>query len=180
MPPESSRDAPLMRAIDAANGETLRMIMKSMCQESEACREAAMAHMVVSRKHDIIELSDSDDNKDEGKDEGDKGGQQQSKKRKRTHEATTTNVSRYEVCVTCKEMYDVTLNDDEACQTHDDLLIIDPEFFPDDDEVQYEPHGIDVNTDWRRETCPEGFVWQCCEEPLDGDFCVIQRHIPRR
>lgn len=61
-----------------------------------------------------------------------------------------------------------------------DLLEIDPEYFPDDDEIQYHAHAIDVNTDWRRKTTPEGFRWQCCDEPLNGEACLIQRHIPKK
>lgn len=52
---------------------------------------------------------------------------------------------------------------------------IDESFFPDDDEVRYS--HIDPETDWRRESCPEGFVYECCDTSLaDNKPCRVQRH----
>ncbi|KAI2639180.1 hypothetical protein GGS21DRAFT_416062 [Xylaria nigripes] len=168
MATDPAREAALARAIEIADDKTLRLILKSMCKESEACREEAMKRMLVSRKHEIIELSDSSDDEEEKNRQG--------KKQKVVEEKPA---SRFAKCETCDATYDVTLNDDEACQTHDDILEIEPEYFPDDDQVEYEPHTIDVETDYRRKICPEGFRWQCCDVDINGRPCVIQRHIPR-
>ncbi|KAI3316946.1 hypothetical protein HD806DRAFT_516159 [Xylariaceae sp. AK1471] len=162
----ATKEDPLTRAIDNADENTLRNVLKSMCWASEACRKEAMERMLVSRKHELIELSDSSD---------DDHGQRQDKKRKRV-EVEVAQISRYEKCATCKETYDVTLNNDEACRTHEGLLEIDPDVFPDDDDVAYDINSIDVHTDWRREEWPEGFIWQCCGEPCNGKPCVVQRH----
>ncbi|KAI1124856.1 hypothetical protein F5Y10DRAFT_248421 [Nemania abortiva] len=167
MATETDKSALLTRAIDNADESTLRAVLKSMCRGSEACRKEAMDRLLVSDKHELIELSDSSD--DDTK--------KQNKKRKKV---VATQKSRFEKCETCEKTYDVTLNDDEACQTHEDILMIDPEFFPDDDQVHYDINSINVETDWRRKACPEGFIWQCCDEPLNGEFCVIQRHIPKK
>ncbi|KAI1114749.1 hypothetical protein F5Y14DRAFT_413598 [Nemania sp. NC0429] len=157
----------LTRAIDNADAGTLRTVLKSMCRDSETCRKEATQRLVVSRKHEIIELSDSDDDA-EGQD------------KKRKKKVKVMQEPRFETCKTCDKTYDVTLNNDTACQTHEDLLVIDAEYFPDDDQVMYEPHSIDVNTDWRRKAVPEGFRWQCCDESVNGEACVIQRHIPKK
>jgi hypothetical protein len=104
----ATKEDPLTRAIDNADEHTLRNVLKSMCQDSEACRKEAMERMLVSRKHELIELSDSSDD----------DGQRQDKKRKKV-EVEVAQISRYEKCTTCKETYDVTLNNDEACRTHE-------------------------------------------------------------
>ncbi|KAI1273676.1 hypothetical protein F5Y07DRAFT_248002 [Xylaria sp. FL0933] len=192
MATETDKDA-LIRAINNADDIILRDILKSVCESSEVCRKEVMDRMLLSRKHRIIEISDSSDSdsldslnssdSDFSEDEDEK---KRSKKRQKTPQqkkqkrTIVASKSRFEVCETCDETYDVTLNHSKACQTHEDILELDPECFPDDDQVYYDPSSIDVKTDWRRETCPEGFVWQCCDEPLDGEACLIQRHIPKK
>ncbi|KAI1420835.1 hypothetical protein F5Y12DRAFT_787957 [Xylaria sp. FL1777] len=164
---ETSKDA-LVRAIDNADENTLRAVLKSMCQGSEVCRNEAINRMLVSRKHEIIELSDSSDNDTQKK---------QNKKQK------TVDVileSRFEKCENCKKTYDVTLNNDEACQTHKGTLDIDYEYFWEDDELQNDVYPVDPETDWRREEWPEGFTWTCCEAHGDGKPCRIMRHIPKK
>ncbi|KAI1819506.1 hypothetical protein F4861DRAFT_534396 [Xylaria intraflava] len=173
MAPEVSKDAVLKRALDVADEETLRMVLKAMCKESDVCRKAAMDRMLISRKHTIIELSDSSDE--------DSDAEEKPKKRQKTIDADDdTPVSRYERCETCNEVYDVTLNDKEACQTHEEDPHLDESFFPDDDQVRYDINSIDVHTDWRRDSCPEGFRYECCDEDIEGEPCVIQRHIPKK
>lgn len=56
---------------------------------------------------------------------------------------------------------------------------MDVEFFPDDDEIQAGEY-IDVNSDWRVDEFPDGFIWSCCEENAKGPPCVIQQHIAMR
>jgi len=108
MAASKDQDALLTRAIDNADEKTLRQILKSMCQGSDECRKQAAERMLVSQKHELIELSDSSD------DEAEK--ERRNKKQKTVEETQTL---RYEKCQTCEEMYDVTLNNDEACQCHD-------------------------------------------------------------
>ncbi|KAI1160957.1 hypothetical protein F5B18DRAFT_471319 [Nemania serpens] len=109
MATEPNEHVLLTRAIDNADEATLRTILQSMCQGSETCRNEAMKRLIVSRKHEIIELSDSDD-----------GAERQDQKRKRVK---VTQRSRFEKCRTCEKTYDVTLNDDTACQTHEGELL---------------------------------------------------------
>ncbi|KAI0522207.1 hypothetical protein F5B22DRAFT_464451 [Xylaria bambusicola] len=124
--------------------------------------------MLVSQKHEIIALSDSSDD------------EAQKKHTKRQKTAEDIQVPRFEKCETCSKTYDITLNNDEACQTHEGWVEIDAEYFPDDDDIQYRPDSVNPETDWRREEWPEGFIWQCCEEPANGTPCRIQRHIPKK
>ncbi|KAI1755674.1 hypothetical protein F4782DRAFT_527039 [Xylaria castorea] len=166
MATETNQDALLARAIDNADEHTLRRVLRSMCQASESCRKEAMDRMLATRKRDIIELSDSSDDDT----------QKQIKKQKKVE---VTQISRFEKCKTCDKTYDVTLNNNTACQMHPGGLEIDPDVFPDDDDVQYDIRSIDVYTDWRREEWPEGFIWQCCDEPHNATACQIQRHIPK-
>ncbi|KAI1309647.1 hypothetical protein F5Y03DRAFT_68696 [Xylaria venustula] len=169
MATEPSKDA-LTRAIDNADGDTLRAVLASMCQASDVCRKEAASRLLVSRKREIIELSDSSD--DEGKNSN-------NNQKKRRETVDVIQESKFEKCKTCKKIYDTTLNNDEACQAHKGWLEIDAECFPDDDEVEgYCPSHIDPETDWRREEWPEGFIWQCCMEPSNGKPCLIQRHTP--
>ncbi|KAI0551432.1 hypothetical protein F4679DRAFT_539223 [Xylaria curta] len=170
MATETNQDAPLARAINNADEHTLRTILKSMCQASEACRKEAMDRMLVSRKRDIIELSDSSDDDT----------QKQNQKNKKQKKVQTAQISRFEKCETCKKTYDVTLNHDTACCLHPGLLEIDPDVFPDDDDVQYDIGSIDVHTDWRREEWPHGFVWQCCDGILNAAPCINQKHTPKK
>lgn len=109
MAAETTKNALLERAIDNADEHILRDVLKSMCQDSEVCRKKAMDRMLVSRKREIIELSDSSNDDT----------QKRKKKRKKFE---VTQKSRFEKCETCKESYDVMLNDDEACQTHEGAL----------------------------------------------------------
>jgi len=55
-------------------------------------------------------------------------------------------------------------------------LELDPDSFPDDDQVAYAVDSIDLETDWRRQTCPEGFVWDCCDGNLTTEPCRKSRH----
>lgn len=89
MATEPNEQELLTRAIDNSDEDTLRTILKSMCQDSEACRDEAMTRLIVSRKHEIIELSDSDDN-----------AERQGHKRKRTK---VTQRPRFEKCKTCEK-----------------------------------------------------------------------------
>ncbi|KAI0487592.1 hypothetical protein F4859DRAFT_465566 [Xylaria cf. heliscus] len=167
MPTKANQDVLLARAIDNADEHTLRTVLRSMCQASEVCRKEATERMLVSRKRDIVELSDSSDD----------DAQKQNKKQKK---AEVTQILRFEKCGICDRTYDVTVNNDTACQTHTGILDIDPDVFPDDDDIQYGVGSVDVNTDWRREEWPEGFIWQCCNETLNGTACRITRHTPKK
>jgi hypothetical protein len=105
----------LERAIDNADEKTLRVVLKAMCKDSKECRTEAMGRMLVSRKHVLIELSDSSDDNT----------QRRSKKQKKGKPIQKEfEVSRYEICETCKETFDITLNHNESCQTHDGELML--------------------------------------------------------
>jgi hypothetical protein len=52
----------------------------------------------------------------------------------------------------------------------------DGDFWADHDE---RCHGT-IDTDEMREQYPEGFVWDCCDEPGDAIGCRVSRHRPDR
>ncbi|ETS79020.1 hypothetical protein PFICI_08873 [Pestalotiopsis fici W106-1] len=148
-------------AIEKADLKALRSVLKSMCESSEECRKQAAQRLLLSvptgsnkRKSEQSpqEAEDASDNK-----------------------KAKTVVSRFEKCITCKKVFDITTNRDDSCQTHSAYLEIDDDVFPDDDEIA---NGhVDPYTDWRREEWPEGFIWQCCDRHIKETPCVIQRHI---
>ncbi|KAI1365271.1 hypothetical protein F5Y08DRAFT_186320 [Xylaria arbuscula] len=157
----------LDRAIDNADEEILRTVLKSMSKGSEVCRQEIMARMLVSQKHEIIQLGDSSGDEDE---------KQQNKKRKTAEDIQT---SRYEKCENCEKTYDVTLNNDQACQIHAGELEMIDDFFDEDEDPAVHLECNDPETDSRRKDFPEAFIWQCCNEESDGKPCLLQKHKPR-
>ncbi len=65
-----------------------------------------MDRMLVSRKHEIIELSEPSDD--------------DTQKKQNTKQKTVEVIHkpRFEKCQTCEKTYDITLNNDRACQAH--------------------------------------------------------------
>ncbi|KAI4592704.1 hypothetical protein KJ359_010463 [Pestalotiopsis sp. 9143b] len=108
----------------------LRQVLKWMCEGSEECYNQAVNHLIVPAAAGAKRKSDQDAQADASK------------------KSKTVATSKFEKCVTCEKTFDVTRNRNEACQTHDDLLTVDLDCFPYDDEVQ--DGAIDPYTDWRR------------------------------
>ncbi|KAK6083872.1 hypothetical protein SCUP515_01568 [Seiridium cupressi] len=146
----------LLDAIDKADAVALRLVLKSMCNSSEECHiEAAKLLLTKKRKST--------------------GGSGQSNSSSKKQKSDDILISRYEKCSTCKEVFDVTDNCEDSLSLPSnlrkptDILEVDPEYFPDDDDTQ--AGDIDVDDDWRVEEFPEGFEWQCCGEPANGKPC---------
>lgn len=102
--------AALSRAIDKADAETLRSVLESICSSSAECKEAASKLMLVPAKKRKTKSGTSKKRKlaaDKVDDDDDTGTR-----------------SRYEVCETCDETFDVTKNGPRACKTHDGQLLI--------------------------------------------------------
>ncbi|KAK6208282.1 hypothetical protein LQW54_006905 [Pestalotiopsis sp. IQ-011] len=147
----------LNESIDKADVVILRQVLKWMCESSEECYNQAAKHLVVpAAAAGAKRNSDQDAQADASK------------------KSKTAPTSKFEKCVTCEKTFDVTSNCNDACQTHDDILDVDLDYFPDDDEVQ--DGAIEPYTDWRRKESPKGFIWQCCERNIDEKPCRIQRH----
>ncbi|CAJ2514115.1 Uu.00g022340.m01.CDS01 [Anthostomella pinea] len=155
----------LSQATDKANAEVLQSVLKSLCKASEECRKEASKHLLLSTSTRTAEKRKPDDS----------SAKSPSTSKKQKAEETLT--SRYEKCITCKQVFDIEANDDNACVTHEGYLEMDPECFPDDDQVTYEPSSIDPYTDWRRKEWPEGFIWQCCDRACNEEGCLVQAHI---
>ncbi|KAF2220970.1 hypothetical protein BDZ85DRAFT_283871 [Elsinoe ampelina] len=87
---------------------------------------------------------------------------------------TASKRKRYEHCINCEEEFDVNFNDEEACRWHDGELEVDwdGDFWADHDE---DCHGT-IDTEDMREENPEGFKWDCCDEPGDAEGCQVGEH----
>lgn len=79
---------------------------------------------------------------------------------------------RFEVCRWCKEEFDVTDNPGDACNHHTGELKF--------NERAWQHHNVaedgPFDTDENRETCPHGFVWDCCGADGDDDGCDTTAH----
>ncbi|KAI4592705.1 hypothetical protein KJ359_010464 [Pestalotiopsis sp. 9143b] len=151
-------DAPLLEAINKADLTILRSVLQSMCKSSAECHKEAAERLLlrVGKKRKADGSPEAEANK-----------------------KPMTVVSRFEKCITCKKIFDITDNRDDSCRTHRGYLYIVDDFFVDDDEITY--GNIDPYTDWRREEWPEGFMWHCCETTLKDDKpCRVQKHIAAR
>jgi hypothetical protein len=95
----------LFEAINKADADALRSLLQTMCTASEVVRHHVQEHLLVvssaSRKRkgtgdSMISCTDT-------------------KKQKNEEELT----ARYETCTTCSEVFDVSMNFKDSCQTHD-------------------------------------------------------------
>jgi hypothetical protein len=96
----------LLAAIDKADLRALRSVLKSMCESSEACRTEAAQRLLLS-----VPTRRNKKRKSEHSPQGAEAAGKSSKKAK--------TVSRYEMCITCEKVFDITDNREDSCQTHD-------------------------------------------------------------
>ena len=105
----------LLSAISHADKATLQSVLKSMCESSNECKAAASQHLLVTRVHEVVDLEDGDGDEDETEVES-KG---PARKKQKRETLVAAEVSRYETCATCHKRFDLTRNDEDACQLHD-------------------------------------------------------------
>ncbi|KAK8192841.1 hypothetical protein IWZ00DRAFT_264192 [Phyllosticta capitalensis] len=139
----------LIKAIEYADLERLHGVIKSICEESE------VANALFEEKL-LVPISSGQDRKS--------GNAQKGGKRQRP---------RYAVCTNCKEEFDMTENDDEACDYHDGELEMVEDFWVDNEEETFGPNDTDEN----KAEYPEGFEWDCCNEQTDADGCKTGPHV---
>lgn len=101
---------PVLAAIDIADASALRAALVALLGESEPFRAAIASKFLVapsgSRKR--------------ANEEAHPAGEKRAKTAPQAREELT---SRFEICKTCREVYDVTENNEEACQTHDGAFL---------------------------------------------------------
>lgn len=182
---EEVSGAQLGEAIDKLDLQTLRKVVKEMCASSKECHQEAVLRLIIREAARPSQKRATD---------GSAGTRLGNKKQKREGPRVW---AKYEKCTTCGETFDVITNKVTSCKSHDgksapihglecllneppDILELDPDAFPDDDQVELDPHSIDVMTDWRRKNCPEGFVWRCCDQDCNAEGCVVQKHIAEK
>lgn len=176
----------LLQAIDNADADVLRIVLKSMCKSSSECSKqasqrllAASAKSAPGKRKTVIDLTDEPVS---------------AKKKQKLEEEGGAPAVRFKKCLACEAQFDVTKNHKKACRTHEGKLLlrssvessgmlillageleIDEDMFPDDDEVMYTT--INVKTDWRVKSCPDGFIWSCCEGNAESAPCLLQKHV---
>ncbi|KAK8024572.1 hypothetical protein PG993_012638 [Apiospora rasikravindrae] len=163
---ENKSQSLLAEAVNKLDLPTLQSVFMDMCAASEDFRQQATERLLVTGSAVKRPAEDSDPHGDSGPN-----------KKQKLDEDQDTALSRYEPCQNCKKVFDVTQNTKKSCRYHDGELNIDEEVFPDDDDVQYRPDSIDVETDWRREEWPEGFIWDCCDQDCNNKGCIVERHV---
>ena len=47
-----------------------------------------------------------------------------------------------------------------------------------DDDIMEQIAYIELETDWRREKWPDGFIWDCCNQNCNNKGCVVRKHLP--
>ncbi|KAK7972219.1 hypothetical protein PG996_006577 [Apiospora saccharicola] len=151
----------LVEAIDKLDLPTLQSVFKEMCAASEDFRQEASARLLVTEP--ALKRAAGDEDSGPNK--------------KQKLEDASTAYSRYESCQNCKQVFDVTKNTKKSCRYHEGQLELDPDVFPDDDQVEMDPNSIDVETDDRRRTHPHGFIWDCCDEDCNNKGCIVERHV---
>ncbi|KAF2806761.1 uncharacterized protein BDZ99DRAFT_85047 [Mytilinidion resinicola] len=153
----------LLNAIESVKASTLRSVLMQLCQKSTICASNLEEIMLVPDPQ--LQSTTTNGSATNG-----------SKKRK-----LETKTSRYARCVQCKEDYDIVLNEqsgeEQSCRRHEGVLEMNEDAFPDDDDVQYYGHKIDVETDWRVDEFPEDFTWTCCgQHGKEAEPCLRSRH----
>ncbi|KAJ5893368.1 hypothetical protein N7495_005059 [Penicillium taxi] len=132
-------NATLLRAIDNANEVILRAALKSICELSEESSKQAAQLLIVSltesspksnslkrkirdkkfeeaKEGSYLDGEGSEEEDSEEEDSEDNLSEKEAPAQKKTKSA---EVPRYEKCVDCGETFDITMNNAEACRTHD-------------------------------------------------------------
>ncbi|KAF2498878.1 hypothetical protein BU16DRAFT_308370 [Lophium mytilinum] len=153
----------LLKAIESVKASTLRSIVIQLCKKSTICASNFEELMLVPDSQ--LQNTTTNESTTNG-----------SKKRK-----LETKTSRYARCVQCKDDYDIVLNgqpgEEQSCRRHSGVLEMNEDAFPDDDDIQYYGHQIDVETDWRVDEFPEDFTWTCCaQHGKEAEPCLRSRH----
>lgn len=175
----ASDAAQLFASINKADIVTLRTFIKISCNGSDAFRAQAKQYFLLppSAVDNKKRKPDSDDLESNG-----------TRKKARS-------IARYETCRTCDKVFDVAKNDEYSCRTHTgmqssrsessewllilqpDLLDIDEDVFPDDDELRHCGAPDDWTKNWRYKVNPKGFIWQCCDRDATEKPCQIRKHV---
>ncbi|KAH7067471.1 hypothetical protein BKA63DRAFT_570770 [Paraphoma chrysanthemicola] len=152
--PKSSNDdkQALFAAIDAANLNRVRAVLREICSESPEAYRLASEKLLV--KVDGFKSPENGNGDSSGGMTGGVNGGTTGTKRKAQN--------RYDTCIQCEQEYDVLENHDKACVWHEGETEpdYDGDFWADHDE---RIHGI-IDSEESREEYPEGFVWDCCQK----------------
>ncbi|KEQ97235.1 hypothetical protein AUEXF2481DRAFT_27499 [Aureobasidium subglaciale EXF-2481] len=146
--------AELDHAIDHTLLSRLQSLLKQVCDASPEARALVEEELLAAESTTVIDLTDDDDIP--------------------TQATNGVKRSRYAICEQCKEEFDITENDDEACQHHTGELEVDwdGDFWADHDEEIHGTIDLDLADEY-----PQGFMWECCNELGDSEGCETGPHI---
>lgn len=202
----------LSQTIALAESSRVRSTLVAVCNASPEAAQITGSLLLVDK--DSVLADDSSAEEEDEEDEEDVGGESDGNDEgtsnngadQRRNEASdfvglTSNDlkrmrSRYAVCETCKEEFDVLDNRSGSCRWHDgenakdftlsdtsaSLHLVnsqlgDPERNYEYWTNHYEPEDGEIDTDEMREKHPEGFIYGCCEEDGDSRGCQKGRHV---
>ncbi|KAI1306635.1 hypothetical protein F5Y03DRAFT_136117 [Xylaria venustula] len=75
------------------------------------------------------------------------------------------------ICTNCKEPFSADDNPPDACRYHPGYMEKNPESSDWDDWPEY-----DSESEENKEDYPEGYLWDCCEQPGDSVGCTRASH----
>ncbi|KAI4722705.1 hypothetical protein E4T48_00990 [Aureobasidium sp. EXF-10727] len=164
----------LNHAIDHTTLSRLQSVLKQVCESLPAAAALVEEHLLAPPPT-VIDLTDDSENAVSAPPVLIPGAKRQ----------------RYAMCENCKQEFDVTENEKDSCQYHDDLFSLLPRIPP--MPFTQIPGELSVDTqsstwdDWDQrcygtidndlfDEYPEGFIWECCNESGDAEGCVIHAH----
>ncbi|EAT80976.1 hypothetical protein HBH56_164350 [Parastagonospora nodorum] len=171
----------LYNAIDSATPDRLRTLLKNLITTSPANFESIQGELMLQHgalKRAWSENDNDEDDEDDDDDSSEDSGHDNESDNSDGQTDAPANRQRFEICEQCNEEYDVLHNNKKSCQWHEGEQEVDwdGDFWADHDE---RCHGT-IDTPEMRKEHPEGFVWDCCDEPGDAAGCKTSRHRPNR
>ncbi|OJJ50605.1 hypothetical protein ASPZODRAFT_126497 [Penicilliopsis zonata CBS 506.65] len=168
----------LTQAIYDAPESRLKTILRDLCIQLPAAREAVARHLLVTEdrikeKADSSDDDGSEDEDSEESDDSDESREPEVKPQTPVKMGSKRLRPRYGICENCDEEFDLTTNSKRSCRYHPEYSEPDYDYFVDHDEAI---HGIIDSPDMREEY-PEGYIYPCCNRRGDEEPCTRDWHI---
>lgn len=197
----------LLAAIDKADAEGLRLVLKSMVVQSKDCAQAAWQELAVlpnsAHLGDMSYSSDEDGSAQEGEPRSkrarqgasgdaseDAGDADELASDNASDDASEDTLSEagYEICRTCGTTFNIAENTEEAelCGIHEgEIEFLDTGDTKDcpwdpDRDGPFEPvKSIEEDTSGKIRKYPWTFIWTCCDGMPHDPGCVPKQHEAR-
>ncbi|KAH8908894.1 hypothetical protein BR93DRAFT_976991 [Coniochaeta sp. PMI_546] len=147
--------------LEKASNEVIRRVLTALCESDAEIEEKASACLDAFTSDHYRSHVD--------------GSERQQELKAATKRKADESLPEVYICRNCGEGFLEEHNGDRACFHHPGYLAVDYESSTWDD--WDEPcHGI-IDSEESRNEYPEGFRWDCCDEPGDGkEGCEYARH----